>query len=122
MSSSPYFPFDNRPANRYYKNKRRPTISNFIPSRRDTTPIHYYLFTMKTFFPFRLAASFADGSRLLFDGLTESAARSAMEAAQATHGDITWWDAVTDENYICGRYYKTMPDPPEIIIITEDDL
>lgn len=74
------------------------------------------------YLPFRLTASFSDGSRLLFDGLTEQAARAAMEAAQAAHGDITWWDSVTDENYVHGRYYKTLPDPPEIIIITEDDL
>lgn len=69
------------------------------------------------FLPFRLVASFSDGSRLLFDGLTESAARAAMEAAQTAHGEITWYDAVTDLNYDHGRYYKTMPDPPEIAII-----
>lgn len=34
------------------------------------------------FAPWRLVAAFADGSRLLFDGLTEEQAREAMEAAQ----------------------------------------
>lgn len=38
------------------------------------------------FAPWRLVAAFADGSRLLFDGLTEEQAREAMEAAQEEHG------------------------------------
>ena len=33
------------------------------------------------FAPWRLVAAFADGSRLLFDGLTEEQAREAMEAS-----------------------------------------
>lgn len=36
----------------------------------------------------RLAAEFADGSRLLFDGLTYEQARGAMEGAPGEHGDI----------------------------------
>lgn len=76
-----------------------------------------WYFGMSAFLPYRIAAAFADGSRLLFDGLNESTARAAMEAAQAVHGDITWWDAVTDENYVRGRYYKTLPATPEIAII-----
>lgn len=68
------------------------------------------------FFPYRLVASFSDGSRLLFDGITEEQAREAMEAAQEQHGDITWYDGVTDLNYENGRYYATLPPTPEIII------
>lgn len=71
----------------------------------------------EVFLPFRLVASFSDGSRILFDGLTEDSAREAMEAAQAQHGDITWWDGVTDTHYDHGRYYYTLPDPPEIAVI-----
>lgn len=48
------------------------------------------------FAPWRLVAAFADGSRLLFDGLTEEQARDAMEAAQEEHGDIGYWNRVTD--------------------------
>ena len=59
------------------------------------------------FAPWRLVAAFADGSRLTFDGLTEEQAQEAMEAAQKEHGDIGWYDGVTDVNYENGRYYKT---------------
>lgn len=75
----------------------------------------------QVFLPFRLVASFADGARLLFDGLTEDHARQAMEAAQAHHGDITWWDAVTDQHYDHGHYYGTLPPPPEITLIDLTD-
>lgn len=69
------------------------------------------------FAPWRLVAAFADGSRLLFDGFTEEQAKAAAEAAQDEHGDITWWDHVTDVNYENGRYYKTLPLPPCIDIV-----
>lgn len=75
----------------------------------------------EVFLPYRLVASFADGSRLLFDGLTEAAARDLMEAAQEQHGDITWWDGVTDASYDHGRYFASLPDPPEITIIDLTD-
>lgn len=71
----------------------------------------------EAFLPFRLVASFADGSRILFDGITEDAAKKSMEAAQDQHGDITWWDAVTDEHYDHGRYFATLPEPPQIAIV-----
>ena len=44
---------------------------------------------------YRLVAEFADGQRLTFDGLTEQQAQDRMEAAQAQHGDICWYDGVT---------------------------
>lgn len=78
--------------------------------------------TIKTFFPVRLVASFADGARLLFDGLTEEQAQQSMEAAQVQHGEITWWDGVTDLNYERGRYYATLPPSPEISIIDLTEL
>lgn len=61
------------------------------------------------FAPWRLVAAFADGSRLLFDGLAEEQAYDAMIAAQEQHGDIGYWNRVTDQNYEDGRYYKTIP-------------
>lgn len=67
-----------------------------------------------------MVAAFADGSRLLFDGLTEEQARDAMEAAQEEHGDIGYWNRVTDQNYEDGRYYKTVPPPPCINIVDYD--
>ena len=73
------------------------------------------------FLPFCIVAAFADGQRLLFDGLTEQQARQAMEAAQTQHGDITWWDGVTDQHYENGRYYATLPKPPEIFHIDLTD-
>ena len=60
------------------------------------------------FAPWRLVAAFADGSRLLFDGLTEDQAREAMEAAQEQHGDIGYWNRVTDQNYEDGSYYLSL--------------
>lgn len=68
-------------------------------------------------FPFRLVAAFSDGARLYFDGLTEAAARAKMEAAQAVHGDITWYDGVTDVSYDHGRYYASIPESPQIAVI-----
>lgn len=65
---------------------------------------------VQVFLPFRLVASYADGMRLLFDGITEDRARQAMEAAQAQHGDITWYDGVTDQHYEKGRYYRLVPE------------
>lgn len=73
------------------------------------------------FLPFRLVAAFSDGSRLLFDGLTEDYAKSAMESAQGQHGDITWYDGVTDQHYENGRYIATLQTPPEITIINLTD-
>lgn len=69
------------------------------------------------FAPWRLVAAFADGSRLTFDGLTEEQAKDAMEAAQEEHGDIGYWNRVTDQNYEDGRYYKTIPEPPAVHIV-----
>ena len=66
----------------------------------------------KVYAPFRCVAAFADGSRLLFDGLTREQARSTMNAAMEQHGDIGWWNWVTDENYRNGEYYKLIPPPP----------
>ena len=69
----------------------------------------------KAFAPFRLVAEYADGTRSTFDGLTEAHAMQQLEAAQAEHGDITWYDGVTDVNYDKGRYHKTLPPPQQII-------
>lgn len=70
---------------------------------------------------YRLVAEFADGQRLAFDGLTEQQAQDRMEAAQAQHGDICWYDGVTDQHYENGKYYKLGPQPPEIIVIDLTD-
>ncbi len=59
------------------------------------------------FAPWRIVGAFSDGSRLTFDGLTERQAVDAMSAAQTQHGDIVWWDRVTDANYEDGQYYKS---------------
>ena len=58
---------------------------------------------MAVYPPYRLVAQFADGVRLLFDGLTEAQAQQSMEAAQAQHGDIAWYDGVTDLHYENGK-------------------
>lgn len=63
---------------------------------------------------FRLVAQFADGQRLYFDGLTEQQARQRMEAAQAQHGDLTWYDGVTDLHYEDGRHCAMIPPPPTV--------
>ena len=68
----------------------------------------------KVYPPYRCVASFADGSRLTFDGLTRDQARTTMEAAMEQHGDIDWWNWVTDENYRNGEYYKLIPPPPHL--------
>lgn len=66
---------------------------------------------------FRLVAQFADGQRLNFDGLTEQQAQQRMEAAQAQHGDLTWYDGVTDLHYENGRYHAMIPPPPSVTMI-----
>lgn len=66
---------------------------------------------MAVYPPYRLVAQFADGARLLFDGLTEAQAQQSMEAAQAQHGDIAWYDGVTDLHYENGKYYKLIQTP-----------
>lgn len=77
---------------------------------------------MPEIFPLhRLVAAFSDGTRAYFDGPTESAARAAMEAAQARHGDITWFDGVTDLHYDGGLYYAARPEPPEIAVFDFTD-
>ena len=57
----------------------------------------------EVFAPWRLVASFADGSRLLFDGLTEQQAKAAMESAQRENGCISRRDHVTDKIYEAER-------------------
>lgn len=69
------------------------------------------------FAPWRVVAEFADDSRLTFDGFTEEQARAAMEAAQNEHGDIAWWDHVTDVNYSDDQYYKTLRQPPTVHVV-----
>ena len=73
---------------------------------------------------YRLVASFEDGQRLTFDGFTWEQAHDAMEAAQIEHGEITWFDGVTDEHYEDGRFFAAVPPPPHrpcpIIDITDD--
>ena len=73
--------------------------------------------TQQIFPAFRLVAQFADGQRLTFDGLTEQQARQSMEAAQAQHGDITWFDGVTDHALRKRALLTTHPQPPEITMI-----
>lgn len=36
---------------------------------------------------------------------------------QAQHGDIAWYDGVTDLHYENGKYYKLIPPPPEVTLI-----
>ena len=72
------------------------------------------------FAPWRIVGAFGDGARLAFDGLTEQQAIDAMDAAQAQHGDIVWWDRVTDVNYEDGQYYKTLPQPPVVTVVDYD--
>lgn len=40
-----------------------------------------------------------------------------METAQEQHGDIGYWNRVTDQNYEDGRYYKTIPEPPCVNVV-----
>lgn len=78
---------------------------------------------MDNVFPaYRLVAQFADGQRLTFDGLTEAQAEAQMEAAQTVHGDIYWYDGVTDQHYENGLYYKLAPQAPTINFIDLTDL
>ena len=71
----------------------------------------------QVFSAWRLVAQFADGQRLYFDGFTEEQARQRMESAIPQHGDIIWFDGVTDLHYEQGRFWKSLPQPPTITII-----
>lgn len=77
--------------------------------------------TQEVFPAYRLVAQFSDGQRLTFDGLTERQAIQNMDAAQAQHGDIYWYDGVTDLHYENGRYYALTPPPPEITLFDLTD-
>ena len=70
----------------------------------------------EVFAPFRCVASFPDGIRRTFDGLTREQARANMEAYAEEYHDFNYgpWDWVTDENYIKGQYHKLIPPPPVI--------
>ncbi len=59
----------------------------------------------------RLVAEFADGQRIIFDGFTWEQARDAMEAAQIEHGEIAWFDGVTDEHYENGVFHAAFQPP-----------
>lgn len=72
----------------------------------------------KCFLPFRVVAQYADGSRLAFSGLTMDQAKASMEAAQKDHGDISYWNTVTDEHYENGRFYKIPADDSGLTIAT----
>ena len=72
------------------------------------------------FLPFRFVAQFADDSRLLFNGFTEEECWHKICDAQKQHGDVSWYDGVTDLHYEHGRYYATIPQPPSISIIEKD--
>lgn len=65
----------------------------------------------------RLVAEFADGTRETFDGASEATARARMEAAQAVHGDIVWYDGVTDTLYDHGLFHAARPATPKITVI-----
>ena len=75
--------------------------------------------TSEVYPPYRLVAEFMDGSRLLFDGLTEQQAMDALEAAQAQHGDIYWYDGVTDQHYERGVYHALRPPVIDMFDFTE---
>lgn len=46
----------------------------------------------------------------------------ALEAAQAQHGDIVWYDGVTDQHYERGVYHALAPQPPVIDIFDFTEL
>lgn len=75
----------------------------------------------KAYPAFRLVAQFADGQRLYFDGLNEQQARQRMEAAQTRHGEITWYDGVTDLDYENGMYHAMIPPPPTVTLFDFTD-
>lgn len=64
----------------------------------------------QAFAPYRLVAEFADGARLLFDGLTEAQAYDQITAAASAHGDVVWYDGVTDQHYEKGKYHALVPE------------
>lgn len=74
--------------------------------------------------PFRLVAEFSDGARLLFDGLTEQQALDRIAEATRSHGDLVWYDGVTDLHYERGRYHALVPSSEARIVgidLTEYD-
>lgn len=81
----------------------------------DTTPGVFPLY--------RLVAEYADGARLTFDGFTWQQAYDAVEQAQDAHGDVAWYDGVTDEHYENGKFHAAAPPPhsPFPIIDATDD-
>lgn len=60
---------------------------------------------------FCFVAQYDDGARLLHYGPTEAAIMDAIAAAVRSHGDVVWYDGVTDQHYTKGRYYLLDDDP-----------
>lgn len=75
---------------------------------------------IELFAPWRLVASFSDGTRTTFDGLTEEQAHASMEAAQHEHGDICYWNRVTDVNYEDGQYCRLTRDAEPLALNVVD--
>ena len=57
-----------------------------------------------------LVAEFSDGTRQRFYADTENEALDKIAKATEEHGDIAWYDGVTDEKYIQGTYHKLVKD------------
>ena len=66
-------------------------------------------------------AAFADGSRLRFPGISFEDCYSRICDAVSQHGDVTWYDAVTDELYDSGILSASIPEPPVLPIVDLTD-
>lgn len=56
-------------------------------------------------------AEFSDGARLRFYGPTEAGILDAIAAAVPAHGDVLWYDGVTDQQYEHGQHYRLVRSP-----------
>lgn len=69
------------------------------------------------FMPFCIVAAFGDGQRIRFPGIDKDHCYDLMLSACEQHGDVTWYDYVTDEFYENGVYYKLTPQPPTVNVV-----
>ena len=64
-----------------------------------------------------MIAKFSDNTIKRFPGISKDFCIAAIYEYSKTHGDICWYDRVTDEQYCAGILWSAVPDPPTLPII-----
>lgn len=74
-------------------------------------------YRLTPFWPEKAVAAYADGWRNVFSGVTQKSLLEQMQACIRCHGDITYWNTVTNLYYDDGAFFLCEGKPPEIAIV-----